>query len=94
MSTPNLKTPKTNKQHNDGTGKHSSKPKGLGILKMVAFIAISIAVVIYAGFYFMNYQPTPVAEKFYADRKGVADYQKYKDNESAKKKAEKNIYLQ
>jgi|GEM_PF-2173068 len=94
MSTPNLKTPNALKQNKGGAEKNSAKPKGLGILKMVAFLAISMTVVAYAGYYFMNYQPTPVAEKFYADRKGVVDYQKYKDGESAKKKAEKNVYLQ
>ena len=94
MSTSKLDTAKTDNEQKEGTGKNKSKPKSLGILKMVAFLAISMAVVTYAGFYFMNYQPTPIAEKFYADRKGVADYQKYKDSESAKKKAEKNVYLQ
>ncbi len=89
-----MSTPRKNKGILESTGKHSSKPKDSGTLKILVFLITCMAVVIYAGFYFMNYQPTPVAEKFYADRKGVADYQKYKDNESAKKKAEKNIYLQ
>jgi len=94
MSTPILKTPNTIKRHKDGTEKVVAKPKKSGTLKVVVFIAISLAVVTYAGFYFMTYQPTPIAEKFYADRKGVVEYQKYKDSESAKKKAQKNIYLQ
>ena len=94
MSTPNLETSHKNKDENPNTGKKRSRPKELGTLKIVVFLAISMALVTYSAHYFINYQPTPVAEKFFADRKDVVDYQKYKDSESAKKKAEKNIYLQ
>jgi len=72
------------------------KPKSdtYATLKAIIFVLSCIGLISFSAHYFTGYTPKPVAEKFYMDRKSPGDYQKLKDAESAKKKSEKNIFLQ
>ena len=56
------------------------------------FLTVCLGLIAGAYFYFSNYEPTPVAEKFYTDRKVDAAPQIPK--ETGKTKPEKNIFLQ
>ncbi len=58
------------------------------------FIAISLGLLAIGAYLLLTYQPKTVAQQFYEDRKSVQYYQEYRDSQSNKKKAERNIFLQ
>ena len=60
----------------------------------IIFIACVAGVLVFAAIYMMNYEPPSMAESFYESRKSVESYDEYQDMDSAKKKAERNVFLQ
>jgi len=62
--------------------------------RLMIFLGISISLLIIGGYLLLTYEPKSTAQKFYEDRKDVEYYQQYRDSQSAKKKAERNIFLQ
>jgi len=62
--------------------------------RLFIFLGVSISLLIIGGYLLLTYEPKSTAQKFYEDRKDVEYYQQYRDSQSAKKKAERNIFLQ
>jgi len=62
--------------------------------RLMIFLGISISLLVIGGYLLLTYEPKSTAQKFYEDRKDVEYYQQYRDSQSAKKKAERNIFLQ
>ena len=82
-----VKTPNKAKQAN------TSKKLG-SLIKYGVFLAVFSGIMVFAAYSFISHNPKPIAQKFFENRKMGQDYQDYKDNESAKKKAERNVFLQ
>ena len=62
--------------------------------RLLIFLVISISLLSVGGYLMITHEPKSVAQKFYEDRKSEQYYQQYRDSQSAKKKAERNIFLQ
>ncbi len=62
--------------------------------RLLIFLGVSISLLGIGGYLLLTYEPKSTAQKFYEDRKDVEYYQQYRDSQSAKKKAERNIFLQ
>ncbi|MEH6347811.1 MAG: hypothetical protein V7785_22135 [Bermanella sp.] len=74
---------------------NTDKAKKAGnLVKPIIFLLIFTGIMSLAAYSFLTYNPEPIAQKFFENRKMGKDYQDYKDEDSAKKKAERNIFLQ
>ncbi|MEH6344101.1 MAG: hypothetical protein V7785_03360 [Bermanella sp.] len=69
-------------------------PEEQTIRNRFILLAVLIGVLGAIVYLFLTYEPKSVAQKFYEDRQNARDYYQGKDNESAKKRAERNIFLQ
>jgi hypothetical protein len=58
------------------------------------FVTLCLLVLFAMALAFLYYEPEPLAEDFYKARKSVNDYHQYEESDSAKKKAERNVFLQ
>lgn len=68
-----------------------SHTKALLIFLLIIFGLLSVGLI----YYFQNDQNFQSTESFFENRKGVQEYHEYKESEeSAKKRAERNIFLQ
>ena len=74
--------------------KETKSPEEIAKRKKLIFIASVTGVLVLAAVYMINYEPQSLAESFYENRKSVESYNEYKGNESAKSKAERNVFLQ
>ncbi len=74
--------------------KNNQKKKAGILVKPILFLLIFTGIMAMAAYSFFTYNPEPIAQKFFENRKMAKDYQDYKDEDSAKKKAERNIFLQ
>ncbi len=70
------------------------KKKTANRIKLVIFLLTFSGIMAFAAYNFFTYDPEPIAQEFFENRKMGKDYQDYKDKESAKKKAERSIFLQ
>ncbi|MAA71682.1 MAG: hypothetical protein CL679_08140 [Bermanella sp.] len=69
----------------------NSNTQSLIKLLVVAIVLIALGLV----FHFNTDQSIPSTERFFEQRKNVQEYHEYQqEDESAKKRAEKNIFLQ
>ena len=59
----------------------------------MAFISVCVLLVVIAAIYLTFYDPNPVAESFYRDRKALMNPGEYGE-ENPNRKPEKNIFLQ
>ena len=72
----------------------NNKPKKASEKLPIKFL-ISVSILFGLSVYAMlTYEPKPIAQSFYEKRKNVDVYDVYKNTDSAKKKAERNIFLQ
>ncbi len=78
---------KKNNKEKDNEKENSNK-------RLLIFLGISISLLGIGGYLLLTYEPKSMAQKFYEDRKSVQYYQEYRDSQSNKKKAERNIFLQ
>ncbi len=74
--------------------KKQLSPKEKTIRNRLIISACLIIVLGAIAYLFLTYEPRSVAQKFYEDRQNARDYYQGKDNESSKKRAERNIFLQ
>lgn len=74
--------------------KEEKSPEELAKRNKIIFIASVAGILILAAVYMLNYEPPSLAENFYESRKSVESYNEYKDNDSSKRKAERNVFLQ
>ena len=82
----------------DSTMKKSNKEKdnekGISNNRLLLLLVVSISLLSVGAYLLLSHEPKSVAQKFYEDRKSEEYYQQHRDSQSAKKKAERNIYLQ
>ncbi len=74
--------------------KVNHKKKVASLVKPAIFIGVFTGLMAFAAYSFLTYDPEPIAQEFFENRKMGKDYQDLKDKESAKKKAQRNIFLQ
>ncbi len=75
----------------ENSKKKSVNSKNKLPVKVLISASILLGLAIYA---MLTYEPKPIAHNFYENRKKVDTYEVYKNTDSAKKKAERNIFLQ
>ncbi len=76
------------------TQKRVTKKNTEGKLAAIVFLVVCTGLITGVYFYFSSYKPTPVAERFYTDRKALSAPQKQSKESKAKRNSEKNIFLQ
>lgn len=69
-------------------------PKDPAIRNRIILLAVLFCVLGAIAYLFLTYEPKSVAQKFYEDRQRAEDYYENKEQDSAKKRAERNIFLQ
>jgi len=74
--------------------KTHQKKKTANRIKLVIFLVTFAGIMAFAAYSFLTYDPEPIAQEFFENRKMGKNYQDLKDKESAKKKAQRNIFLQ
>lgn len=60
----------------------------------IKFLFVTIVLITLGVVFHYSQDKPPLAQKFFEDRKSPESYHEYKENETAKKKAERNIFLQ
>lgn len=60
----------------------------------IKFLFVTIVLITLGVLFHYSQDKPPLAQKFFEDRKSPESYHEYKENETAKKKAERNIFLQ
>lgn len=79
----------------DSADNHANKVKLTATQKsFIKFITVTILIISFALIYHFTDDKEPLAQKFFENRKTPQTYSEYKETESAKKKAERNIFLQ
>ena len=80
----------------NNTAKNQNEHKNASATQksFLKFIAGVIVLILLGLIFHYSQDKPPIAQKFFEDRKSPESYHEYKDNESAKKKAERNIFLQ
>ncbi len=74
---------------------NSKKKSATSAEKLPVKFLVSVSILLGLAIYTMlTYEPKPIAQSFYEKRKNVDTYEVYKNTDSAKKKAERNIFLQ
>lgn len=76
------------------TAEHDKTSHSASQKSLIKFILITLTLITLGLIFHYSQDKPPVAQKFFEDRKSPESYHEYKDNESAKKKAERNIFLQ
>ena len=62
--------------------------------KQLMFSIIVLCLLGLSAYYFATYEPTTMAQSFYENRQGIERYRQSRALDSAKVKAERNIFLQ
>jgi len=62
--------------------------------KQVMFSIIVLCLLGLSAYYFTTYEPTAMAQSFYENRQSAEQYRQSRALDSAKVKAERNIFLQ
>ena len=73
---------------------NNQKQEVRNLVKSIIFLVIFTGIMALSAYSFFTYDPDPIAQNFFENRKMAKDYQDYKNEDSAKKKAERNIFLQ